>query len=240
MKFGSTENFLVAKSNREMKTCPYCGKEYPDDAVICEIDESPLVFSKPKPIIDSSSTSKKHQTAKQPITVSRIFSVGGFAILAGLSGFGATWLVVGILAKVIFKTIDSQLDFAAKSMPILIAGGIVGFIIGLVASLKVAMADPKTEAEVETKYIGQTGRMKIYMGAPVFIIAVFVAPFFEKLLRMFGTATGAYMELGIALVIIAASLYLYDRIPEKIILPIGIIGWMLTLAMIFWFAVLRH
>jgi hypothetical protein len=25
-----------------MKTCPYCGKEYPDDAVVCAIDQTPL------------------------------------------------------------------------------------------------------------------------------------------------------------------------------------------------------
>jgi hypothetical protein len=34
-----------------MKTCPYCGKEYPDDVVVCGIDQSPLVPAKPKPIL---------------------------------------------------------------------------------------------------------------------------------------------------------------------------------------------
>lgn len=223
-----------------MKTCPYCGEKYPDDATICELDQNPLVHFDPKPPIDSSSPSKKHQSIKQPITGSQILSIGGFAILAGLSGFGATWLVVGFLAKVIFKTVDKQLDFAAKCMPLLIAGGVVGFIMGLIASMKAANSDPKTKADVENKYVGQTGRLKIYLGAPVFVIAIFVAPFFEKLLSTFGSATGAYVGLGIALVIIAASLYLYAYIHDKFVIPIGIIGWMLTLAMIFWFAVLHR
>ena len=26
-----------------MKKCPYCGKEYPDDATVCELDANPLV-----------------------------------------------------------------------------------------------------------------------------------------------------------------------------------------------------
>jgi hypothetical protein len=233
IEFRSTENFLNAKSNCEMKTCPYCGKEYPDDAVVCDLDESTLVLSK----IDSSNSSKNDQRTGQPITISRILSVGGFAVLAGLSGFGATWLVVGILAKVIFKTIDSQLDFAAKSMPILMIGGIVGFIIGLVISLKVATADPKTEEEVEKKYIGQTGRLKIYFGAPIFIMAAagMLTSLFESLERLIGPSVAPYVMLGMALLILAAAWALYDHIPEKVIIPIGIIGWMLTLSLIFWF-----
>jgi hypothetical protein len=34
-----------------MKTCPYCGKEYPDDADVCAIDRSPLGTAKPKPVM---------------------------------------------------------------------------------------------------------------------------------------------------------------------------------------------
>jgi hypothetical protein len=146
--------------------------------------------------------------------------------------------VVGFLAKIIFKDFDNQLDFAAKSMPILIAGGIICFIVGLVVSLNVAKADPKTEEEIEKKYIGLSGRVKIYLGAPVFVMAL-LACFFERLLDKVGAATGAYVALGIALVIIAVSLVLYDRIPAKLIIPIGIIGWMLTLSMILWFFLFR-
>src|SRR5208283_967032 len=111
-----------------MKTCSYCGKEYPDDADVCTIDQSPLVLSTPKPLTDPSGSPPKNQ----PITTQSILSIGGFAVLAGLSGFGLTWLVIGFFAKGIFKNTNDQLDFAAKSMPILIAGGIIGFIVGLV------------------------------------------------------------------------------------------------------------
>jgi membrane protease YdiL (CAAX protease family) len=33
-----------------MKTCPYCGKEYPDEAVRCLIDGQPLVGGEPPPL----------------------------------------------------------------------------------------------------------------------------------------------------------------------------------------------
>jgi hypothetical protein len=33
-----------------MKKCPYCGKEYPDDATVCTIDHNPLESSSPATI----------------------------------------------------------------------------------------------------------------------------------------------------------------------------------------------
>jgi len=32
-----------------MKKCTYCGKEYPDDATVCSVDEQPLAFVPPRP-----------------------------------------------------------------------------------------------------------------------------------------------------------------------------------------------
>ena len=170
--------------------------------------------------------------------VQRILSVGGFSILSGFSAFGLTWLVVGIIAGIRFKTLDEKFDFAAKNMPILIAGGIAGFIIGLVYSLKTAKAGPKAIVDFEREYVGFRGRMRIYMGAPIFVIAL-IAPFFESLLKKFGTETGVYVALGVALAIVGVSLFLYGRIPAKFIIPTGIIGWLLTLSMVIWFAFLR-
>ena len=33
-----------------MKKCTYCGREYPDDALVCPVDKVPLEFSEPKPL----------------------------------------------------------------------------------------------------------------------------------------------------------------------------------------------
>jgi hypothetical protein len=120
----------------------------------------------------------------------------------------------------------------ADSAGIFIIGGVVGFIVGLVISLKVANANPKTEEEIERKYVGGAGRMQIYFGAPIFIIAVLGKMFFEKLLNRAGTETGVWVAFGVALVIFMTGLILYEHVPPKFVIPIGIIGWMLTLAMI--------
>jgi hypothetical protein len=235
--FGSTESFLVAKSNREMKMCPYCGKEYPDDAVVCELDENPLVFSKPKPLIHSTAPPKRHQ----PITASRILSIFGFSVLSGLCGIGLTSVVLGIFVNhnPHFKNNGDRLGFLADNMSVFVIGGIIGFIIGLVISIKVAKADPKTEEEVEKKYVGVGGRAQIYSGAFMFLIAVLGKMFFEKLINAAGTATGTWIAFGIAAAIFVAGLVSYDHVPAKIAIPIGIIGWLLTLSMILWFAVFQ-
>jgi hypothetical protein len=234
-----------------MKKCPYCGQKYPDDAVVCEVDQSLLVLDRPE-------TLKEAQEIKQSqaATARLALSIGGFSVLAGLSGFGLTWLVVGTIAGFCFKTMDGKIDFFARSMPLLIVGGMFGFAVGFVVSLKKAKADPETEREtekekfelepekktskpgIEEKYVGFGGRIKIYLGTPIFVVAL-LAPFFERLLSKYGAEAGAFIALGIFLVIIAVSLVLYDRIPAKLIIPIGIIGWMLTLLIVLWHGFLR-
>jgi len=42
-----------------MKKCTYCGKEYPDDKQVCEIDVSPLVDFAPPPVTVSNQSSSK-------------------------------------------------------------------------------------------------------------------------------------------------------------------------------------
>ena len=80
--------------------------------------------------------------------------------------------------------------------------------------------------------------MQIYFGAPYFIIAVLGKMFFEKLLNAAGTETGVWIAFGVALTIFMAGLILYERVSaSKFVVPIGIIGWLLTVAMALSFAI---
>src|SRR5258706_3880657 len=79
-----------------MKTCSYCGREYPDDAIVCAIDQSLLVLSE---------VTGRHRHLMQKSIIIKRFTVGtlfkivaigcsislfGFAILMGvLAFFGA-------------------------------------------------------------------------------------------------------------------------------------------------------
>jgi hypothetical protein len=56
---------------------------------------------------------------------------------------------------------------------------------------------------------------------------------FERLAQIVGEKAVAYVALGIALIIVAMSLVLYNRIPERFIIPVGIIGWLLIVLLAF-------
>src|ERR1700722_3892156 len=63
-----------------MKTCPYCGKEYPDTATVCELDANPLIAiqgvnAAPPP------TTKMNWLDKQFANSSGIFFLGADARL---------------------------------------------------------------------------------------------------------------------------------------------------------------
>lgn len=167
--------------------------------------------------------------------ISRFLSIVGFSILSGMFGFGLTWLAVGFYSKFAFKTVDDQLDFAGKMMPALIVGGILGFIIGIIISIYVAKRDLETERALENKYVGVGGRGRIYAGAPISIFTFLTFFFGEKFLDKLGDTVGAYSGLGIFLLILIAGLILRDHLPQKLLIPIGIIGWLLTFGLFIWF-----
>ena len=173
---------------------------------------------------------QNHQSSskRQFRMVQRILSVGGFSLLAGLFGLGLTWLLVGIISAARSKTDNQFFEFAARSMPILIAGGIVGFVIGLAVSLRTARAGPRAQVEFDRKYVGPGGRWRIYFGLPLFV-CVLLTPLFKRLPPLFGEKYFIYVALGIVLAVVSMSMVLYGRIPKRFVVPIGIICWMLTL-----------
>jgi hypothetical protein len=51
----------------------------------------------------------------------------------------------------------------------------------------------------------------------------------EPLLRVLGDNIGIYIILGIFMAIFATAMVLYDRLPDRFIIPVGVIGWILTI-----------
>jgi len=90
--------------------------------------------------------------------------------------------------------------------------------------VRIAKAGSETAQAMKKKYVGSGGRLKIYFGAPMFFTALGAVLFGEKLLWKAGNATGAYLGLGCFLAIVGVSLYLFDRIPKTLIVPIGIMA----------------
>lgn len=67
-----------------MKTCPYCGKEYPDNASICELDQNLLVYSKPKSINPPNATDEQTLSSVQTFYVKFFVPTMWFFGLGGM------------------------------------------------------------------------------------------------------------------------------------------------------------
>jgi hypothetical protein len=164
---------------------------------------------------------------------SRILSALGFSVLSTFCGMGVGWVATAIFA-IIFKQRAERL--LSECIPMVIVGGALGLIIGFVVSFRVAKLDATSCQKIEKKYVGWFGRLKIYRGAPLFVWASFVSLLGRTLTDRFGDRITIYICLGFLLMMTALSLFLYDRIPRKFIIPIGIIGWLLMVLLALRFA----
>ncbi len=219
-----------------MKKCAYCGKSNDDDAVCCrecgttEFKATPPAMEHHLESANGDGHASGANILRPPIGAQQILSIGGFAVLSGLFALGVTWIVVGIFGPNILSNRGSKL--LAVIMPILITAGIIGFFVGLVISIRVVKSNPLTQETIEKKYVGRSGLSKIYSGAPFFIFCVVVSRCFDPLERHFGTTVAAYSTIGILMAIHALGMFAYDRIPRRLIVPVGIVGWLLIVVFI--------
>ncbi len=65
-----------------MKKCTYCGKEYPNDATVCELDQQPLISTDPR--LQSPASGSAQPTASDPVDVTKASRVLGVVALAML------------------------------------------------------------------------------------------------------------------------------------------------------------
>ena len=172
---------------------------------------------------------------KSHTRLNRFFLIGAFAIFGGFGGTGIASVVVGLLANHMAKRQGD--DLMAGSIPILVVGGALGFVSGFMLSLLIFKKRSKQAQDaIEQKYIGRRGLVKLYFGMPLFVTAVVGLLALERLAHSIGDAAAAGVFVLVLMVNVAVSLLLYDRIPRSLILPIGLIGWMLLFFFGCWFA----
>jgi len=167
----------------------------------------------------------------------QILSIIGFSVLSALCGIGVAWILVCI-AKRLFEQ-DAN-PIVNDCMPVLMAGGVVGLVAGLVVAVRVARLDPQNKQSVVRKYVGRRGRIRIYGGAPLFVVFA-CSPVVNLLSRHFGDRVAIWCYFGFFLAVVGVSLFLYDRIPARFIIPIGITGRLLIvlLAVVFFIYTMR-
>jgi hypothetical protein len=215
-----------------MKKCPYCGTEYADDLLVCPSDHITLAQSKAAP----SGPNFKTTPGSSAADGLRLFLIGAITLTAAFAGVGIAWLVTSTFAR---SAADSHRDAAVTgNIPLLIIGALLAATTGFLGAryLFPHVARPAdAQRELERKYIGPGGFFRVYAGIPIFLIAL-LSPGLETLIHKFGLKVAPYIGVGICLGIFAACLTVYDRIPKRLIFPLGLLGWVLTFLVACWYA----
>ena len=86
-----------------MKTCPYCGKEFPDDAAVCAIDQTPLI--PPRPRLSNLTREEQHL---------RLLSIFHY-VVAGFAGLFALFPIIHLIIGL--TMIFSPEKFGGKGEP---------------------------------------------------------------------------------------------------------------------------
>jgi len=85
--------------------------------------------------------------------------------------------------------------------------------------------------------IGTGGRWLIFAGIPTAIVAVlfvFAEPH-HTLEHAVGEKAFPYLLFFVPAAIVIACMVLYDHFPKQLVIPLGIIGWIVNFSVLCWF-----
>ena len=94
--------------------------------------------------------------------------------------------------------------------------------------------------EPRSSGIGPGGRWFIFGGVPALFIFVIECCSYEYTVRKFGEEVSPYLALGGAGIIFIIGLIAYDYVPKRLIIPIGVAGWILTFLFVYWYLNCPH
>jgi hypothetical protein len=83
--------------------------------------------------------------------------------------------------------------------------------------------------------IGPAGRWYIFSGIPFAAVAIFQTAIAPSLDHFVGQRADSYVDLLIIAAIVVAALILYDHVPQKLVLPLGIVGWIIAFSLLYWY-----
>lgn len=167
----------------------------------------------------------------------RNLSIIALAVLGGFSGMGVVWIAFATIANIL-KIPDDK--FLPLTPPLLIAGWISGAVASFFFFRHVYEAKGKTKfarEQIERKYAGYGGLSAeidwwIFWGIPT-PLTIALASFLEGFARTIGQKT-AVVFVAIMMVGVPA-MYFCDRIPRRMVIRFGLLGWVLTIIGGYWY-----
>jgi hypothetical protein len=158
--------------------------------------------------------------------------IAGVAILGGFAGVGLVWLASLLMVGNIFRHPSGKVVDGVIVAHIV--GGTIGFIVGLVVSL----SSRQRLSQAFPYGISEKGRWAFYIGvmmAPISMCLYAV----ESIARIVGERALPYVFFGAMIASGFACLSLYKYIPKAWAVPLGMAGWIVSLALILWYGLVR-
>jgi hypothetical protein len=85
------------------------------------------------------------------------------------------------------------------------------------------------------KPYGSGGRWLIFAGVPTIITAFFFIITDNFSPHLISPNVEPYTNAFIPVLIVIGSMVLYDRVPQRLVIPLGITGWVLGLSLLYWY-----
>jgi hypothetical protein len=96
-----------------------------------------------------------------------------------------------------------------------------------------------SRSEKHTDKIGPSGRWLIFGGIPVAVVAILLVSTlrhgFLGLEDSLGQNVTPYVVFFTPAVIGFGSMFLYDHFPKRLVIPCGIVGWIVGMSLIYWY-----
>jgi hypothetical protein len=85
--------------------------------------------------------------------------------------------------------------------------------------------------------IGPAGLWLIFGGIPLAVLAIFfaVTEQHHALENAVGEKVFPYVLAGVPAVIMISGMVLYGHFPKRLVIPLGIVGWMIHISVLCWF-----
>jgi hypothetical protein len=163
--------------------------------------------------------------------------IGAMTVLGGFTGMGVIWIASSLVAVMLNISYERLLTHV---MPVLIVGWVAGAIISFCvfkSLLKTKGRTKMAQRQIQRKYFGSGGldadvAWWTFLGIPVPLTAgliLAIEPYARTNEQKSGFAVAALV------LVFGVAMFIGDRLPRRLVLRLGILGWVLTLVLGFWF-----
>ena len=185
-------------------------------------------------VADSTPESPTHVFGAGDISekIKRGFPIGALTILGGFTGMGVFWIVYGLIAAAL-RIPDDKFFGSKVIFPIFVTGWIVGAIASFFFFRSVYKTSGQTRFAQEPRQELQWDMdWWIFLGIPASLTAILLMtllPFAHS------DSQKVYGSIVVLMIVLGGSMYFCDKMPRRLIMRLGIFGWVITFILGYFF-----